>query len=211
MTAQVNWSDENRVYVVDDDGPVRRSLEAMLSQVGFSVKHFSTAAKLFLEIDLNSAGCIVVDLQMPDVSGADLTRQLFEAHTTLAVIVISETADVAAAVSAMENGAVTFLEKPYEQSQLLDAVRRALILSHERYHKRQATNAVQQRLDALSDQERSVMKLMLKGESNKGICRKLDLSMRTVDRRRHLILEKMQFASVPEMAMLLGKVGCSLP
>jgi FixJ family two-component response regulator len=192
------------VYVVDDDPAVVDSVDALLSQHGYEVLGFSNGQQFLDEADLSGPACLISDVQMPIVNGAELLNRLRELNCPISVIVVTGVADVPMAVALMESGAVTLLEKPYDPAALLDAVHRALLASDQRWQKQQSDRSVNDRLHSLSEEERSVMKLMLTGEPNKNISSRLHLSMRTVDRRRQSILRKMQVDSVPELALLLG-------
>jgi FixJ family two-component response regulator len=134
----------------------------------------------------------------------ELQRRLLAAESSLSVVVVTGVADVPTAVAAMKYGAVTLLEKPYCHDELLRAVERGLATSLQRWRRRQDEQAILQRLAKLSDEERGVMECLLAGKSNKQIAHKLDLSMRTVDRRRHAVLEKMGVNSVTKLALRLS-------
>ena len=110
------------VYVVDDDPAVLHSVEALLSQYDYRVQCFSSATQFLNNATLDDIGCLISDVQMPVMNGANLLQHLQESHSTLAAIVVTGVADVPMAVSLMESGAVTLLEKPYDQSALLTAV-----------------------------------------------------------------------------------------
>lgn len=195
------------VYVVDDDPGVLYSLEALLSQHNYRVRCFTSAVDFLQGAQLDEVACLITDVQMPAVTGAELLQRLREIDSPMATIVVTGVADVPMAVALMESGAVTLLEKPYDQSALLNAVSRALSASEKEWQTQLAERTIGERLDTLSDEEQQVMQFMLAGEPNKAISSKLDMSMRTVDRRRQAILRKMQVQSLPELAMLVGKVG----
>ncbi len=192
------------VYVVDDDEVVLQSTDALLSQNDYRVTCFSSARAFLAKIPLHSCGCLIADVQMPEMTGTELIQQLADAASTLSVIVISGVADVPTAVSVMQHGAATLLEKPYNPQQLLQSIDVALARSCERWQHYGAERSLRSRLAELSDEERAVMKLMLHGEPNKAIASELGLSLRTVDRRRQAVLTKMQTDSVPTLATLLG-------
>lgn len=192
------------VYVVDDDEVVLQSTDALLSQNDYRVTCFSSARAFLATIPLHSCGCLIADVQMPEMTGTELIQHLADVASTLSVIVISGVADVPTAVSVMNHGAATLLEKPYIPTELLRSVDRALEQSCERFRKFSAEKSVQERLASLTDEERAVMKLMLRDEPNKVIASELALSLRTVDRRRQAVLTKMQIASVPALATLLA-------
>lgn len=199
------------VYVVDDDEVVLSSTEALLSQHAYQAKCFSSGKKFLAATDLHTCGCLIADVQMPEMDGVELLSRLTGSQSTLGVIVISGVADVPTAVSVMNHGAATLLEKPYIHTELLRSVDRALAQSCERFRKFSAEKSVQERLASLTDDERAVMRLMLRGEPNKVIASELALSLRTVDRRRQTVLTKMQIASVPELATLLAMNHMATP
>lgn len=192
------------VYVVDDDEVVLQSTDALLSQNDYRVTCFSSARAFLAKIPLHSCGCLIADVQMPEMTGTELIQQLADAASTLSVIVISGVADVPTAVSVMQHGAATLLEKPYNPQELLRAIDVALARSCERWQEYDTERSLRSRLAELSAEERAVMKLMLQGEPNKAIASDLGLSLRTVDRRRQTVLAKMRAESVPALATLLA-------
>jgi FixJ family two-component response regulator len=197
--------DDKLIYVVDDDPAVLDSVDALLSQYGYRVECFADPQQFLVNADLHVSGCLICDVQMPGVSGAEVIHRLRSAESPLAVIIVTGVADVPMAVSLMESGAITLLEKPYRKDDLLRAVERAIARSQEQWKRFQDRESFQQRLNSLTEGERSVMKLMLSGEPSKVISTRLDMSMRTIDRRRHSVLQKMQVHSIAELAALLGR------
>jgi FixJ family two-component response regulator len=192
------------IYVVDDDAAVLNSLQALLQAHGFQVQCYSSAEHFLSEVAMNRRGCVVTDVSMPGMSGVDLVRRLHEAKSPLSIVVVTGVANVPMAVSLMEYGAVTLLEKPYDTERLLAAVNRGLTLSGQQCEQWQREQEVQRRLSQLTDEERSVMDRLLADKPNKAISAELHLSLRTVDRRRQSVLEKLGVDSVPEMALMLG-------
>jgi FixJ family two-component response regulator len=197
------------VYVVDDDDAVLLSLKALLSQHGYQVRCYLSAGQFLAEAPVDSPGCVITDVQMPGINGMELQQQLVASKSQLSIIVVTGVADVPTAVTLMESGAVTLLEKPYDHNDLLNAVERGLAASRARWEQWKQRQSALERLSSLTDDERQVMKCMLSGQPNKAIARRLDLSMRTVDRRRQAVLEKMGVATVPELALLLGTTRLS--
>jgi FixJ family two-component response regulator len=204
-------TDEASVYVVDDDQGVLLSVEALLSQHGYSACCYASAAEFLADVALDTCGCLVTDVRMPEISGIELQRRLRAASSPLAVVVVTGVADVPMAVTLMEGGAVTLLEKPYDHNELLDAVKRGLAASRERWNRRQQEHDVATQLATLTGEERQVMELMVAGKPNKAIARGLGLGMRTIDRRRRTVLEKMGVETVPELALLLGTARAAEP
>lgn len=201
----MNHTPAHRVYIVEDDAVVRQSLTAALRGQGYEVVGLGTAAEFFAQADLYEEGCVLVDLTLPGMSGPALQKRLCEVGSTLAVVVITTTGDVQAAVQAMELGAVTVLEKPFDPATLFPWVEKALQRSRGYRARRQAQLAVEARLARLSEEERAVLELMVAGLPIKAISLRLRLSTRTVERRRKAILEKLQVRSLPELGVLLGR------
>lgn len=197
-------TDGRLVYVVDDDDVVLQSTEALLSQNGYQVTCFSEARTFLVTVPLHSCGCLIADVQMPGMTGTELIQRLSDAASTLSVIVISGVADVATAVSVMQHGAATLLEKPYNPGDLMRAIDNALEVSRKRWRHYSVESSLRGRLATLTNEERAVMKLMLQDQPNKAIASELGLSLRTVDRRRQTVLAKMQVESVPALATLVA-------
>lgn len=204
-------SDSNSIYVVDDDEAVLMSVRAMLSQHGYHCQCFLTAGEFLRNAPADRPGCVITDLQMPEITGVELQQRLVAQESPLAVVVVTGVADVPTTVSLMERGAVTLLEKPYNHDDLVHAVEKGLELSRETFRQKNNKKSVLERLATLSLDERRVMDCMLTGQPNKAVAHRLELSMRTVDRRRQAVLEKMGVRTAPELALLLGSAGVSLP
>lgn len=201
----MNPAPSPRVYLVDDDAEVRSSSAEALRNRGYDVASFATAAEFFALADLYAEGCVLVDLTLSGMSGLALQRRLCEVGSTLAVVMITDTADLPAVVQAMEQGAVSILEKPFDPAKWDPVVRRALERSHAYVVRRTQQLATEQRLARLSDEERAVLDLMVAGLPIKAISLRLGLSTRTVERRRKSILEKMEAGSLPELGIMLGR------
>lgn len=194
------------VCVIDDDDAIRRFARQTLERDGFEVRTYSTAGNFFNEFDSSEVDCVVTDLQMPQTTGEQVLNRLKEEAGAVSVVVVTGHADVATAVRLMQSGAFTLMEKPYKPADLLIAVHRAA----ERTRVQRAVGNALQRarsgLAQLTEEERSVMHCMIKGLPNKAIAVQLDLSMRTVDRRRNSVLSKMGVGSVSELASVVVKL-----
>jgi len=200
-------TDAGAVYIVDDDEAVLLSVKAMLSQHGYQSRGYLSADEFLAEAPSDCPGCVITDLQMPVVSGVELQQRLLAAKSFLAVVVVTGVADVPTTVTLMEKGAITLLEKPYDHNKLVLAVERGLTLSREQWLQARCEQLTRQRLESLTEDEHRVMQCMLTGQPNKTIAHRLGLSMRTVDRRRQAILEKMDVRTAPELGLLLGTIG----
>ena len=198
-------SNEAVIHLIDDDEHVRRAVAFLLGTAGFAVKLHESAVAFFANLDKQQPGCIVSDVRMPGMDGVELLRRLKEKGVDMPMIIMTGHADVALAVAAMKAGAVDFIEKPFGDEVLLNAVRLAL----SRYARvdQSGTEAAQIRgrvLD-LSPRERQVLDGLLAGHPNKTIAFDLSLSPRTVEVHRANLMTKMGAKSLSDlvrMAML---------
>lgn len=195
---------KNTVFIVDDDPSVRDSLALLLSLRGYPSLTFANAEDFLGALQPAWAGCVVADIRMPGMSGLELQEQLRERAPTLPVIVITAHGDVAAARHAFLAQAVDFIEKPFDGEQLIAAIERALAA-------RQAPPSEQQDAPvkaALTEREREVMLLLVKGLHNRRIAEQLGISPRTVEVHRARILSKAGADNIVELVRLVdqGKV-----
>jgi len=194
------------IFIVDDDPSVRESTELMLKSVGFNVKTF-VSAQDFLKANLQEdLGCLILDVRMPGISGLDLQEKLVSAKTPLPVIFITGHGTVPMSVRAMKAGAVDFLQKPFEEQDLLDAINRAITQQRERKSKKDEADKLQQRLKALTSREYEVFSLLVTGMANKEIAHKLGTSERTVKAHRTQIMEKMNARSLADLTRFAEKL-----
>jgi two-component system, LuxR family, response regulator FixJ len=206
MTSTVTQRTDLTVYLIDDDPTVLHSQTELLRAAGLTVDSYGSAEAFLSVITQHTAGCVITDLKMAGMSGLDLQRELVASHSPLPLIVVSGYANVPTAVQLMENGAVTLLQKPYDAQELLSVVHKALDQFQYDRDRDAEMRSIQARLNSLTTGELSVLELVVKGRPNKAISTELEISMRTVDRRRSLVLEKMQVASAPELARLVTLV-----
>jgi len=190
------------IYVIDDHLEARESLEALLAAYGFLVETFSDAEDFFENYPHGVFGCVVTDLRMSNMDGYEVVQTIKRQKFPLPVIVVSAFATVAEAVKIMRAGADTLLQKPYEDTEILDAIRDSL----EEFEQRQARS--EQKLDinarfrTLSEDELEVLRRMISGLPSKAIAHQMDISPRTVDRRRTAVFEKLEAKSLAELAMI---------
>lgn len=194
------------VCVIDDDDAVRQLARRTLELDGIDVRTYASATNFFGEFNSAVVDCVVTDLQMPQTTGEDILRRLKDQAGAMSVIVVTGHADVSTAVRLMESGAFTLLEKPYQTAALVSTVRRAVERTRTLREEMNAVQTARLGLARLSDEELAVMKLMVKGLPNKAISAQLDLSMRTVDRRRNSVLTKMGVGCVSELAAVVAKL-----
>jgi RNA polymerase sigma factor (sigma-70 family) len=196
------------VHVVDDDASLRRALVFLLESAGWHVAAHD-AAETFLAAWVEPAppGCLVLDIRMPVMSGLELQRVLNNRQIELPVIFLTGHADVAMAVEAMKLGASDFIEKPFKDQALLDAVGKAIRHDIARRDEDAAHHALCERLDKLSPREREVARLVAEGLPNKVIGQRLDISERTVQVHRLHLMEKLGIHSGAELAQMMLRAG----
>jgi FixJ family two-component response regulator len=190
------------VFLVDDDEGLREGLDALFRSVGLRVQGFASAAAL-LASDLSAAaGCLVVDVRLPGLSGLDLQAELVKAGVRLPIIFMTGHGDIPMTVRAMKAGAADFLEKPFRNQDMLDAVSRAIANDHRRREAEAVTLAVRAAYKALSARQQQVMALVAKGLMNKQIAGELGLSEITVKQHRGEVMRKMGAKSLAELVRM---------
>lgn len=192
----------DRVHIVDDDPAVRDSLRVLLESAGFAVTTHESAAG-FLLAAAELSGCVLTDIRMPEIDGLELQQTLNQRNVPLPVIVMTGQGDIPVAVRAMKAGAVDFLEKPFEDAQLLDAVRRALEESQRLQQQSAVSAGAAARLATLTPREREVLDLLVTGLPNKAIANALGASPRTIEVHRGRVLDKLQARSLPELVRIV--------
>ena len=190
---------EQIIYLVDDDEALRDSLIWLLESQGFKVEAFASA-EAFLRVwrpEFN--GCLLLDVRMPGMSGLELHERLRAHYCTLPVIFITGHGDVPMAVAALKKGAVDFIEKPFNDAELLRIVNQCLANEQESRARRRQDAEVSRRLDQLTQREREVLDLIIVGTLNKQIADVLGISIKTVEVHRARVMEKMAAQSLAEL------------
>lgn len=190
------------VYVVDDDDGMRRALDTLLSTVGYKTAVFSRPSEFLATFKTDAAGCLVLDIRMPDMSGLELQQHLNRMGSMLPVIFITGHGDIPMAVQAMKEGAFEFIQKPFRDQDLLDRINHALKQDAENRNSMARRAEVLRRLESLTPRERQVMDLVVDGAANKVIAIDLNLSERTVEIHRAKVMEKMGTRSVAHLVKL---------
>ncbi len=195
------------VFVVDDDPSVRKSLARLLTSAGHRADTFASAAE-FLRRKPRPAGaaCLILDLRMPDVDGLELQAALRDSGPTLPIIFATGHGDVPDSVRAMKLGAVDFLTKPVDETQLLTAVNKALALDEARAQAEAARTALARRQGRLTPRERQVFSLVVTGMLNKQIAWRLGASERTIKAHRARVMQKMQADSVAALVRMADRL-----
>jgi len=195
------------VFVVDDDPLIRDSLEQLIKSVGLKAYTFSSAQE-FLEKDLpDEPGCLILDIRMPRLSGLDLQDELAQKGLTLPVIFITGHGTVPLSVRAMKAGAVDFIQKPFEDQQLLDAIHQAIDKDIQKRREKAEISEIKKRVESLTPREYEILLAVTAGMLNKQIAYDLKLSENTVKTHRAHIMQKMKVESLADLVRLIERVG----
>ena len=196
------------VFVVDDDPSIRESLRLLLRSAGYSIKTFASAVE-FLESERRTSGpaCLVLDVKMPDIGGLDLQKELISRDYAMPIVFITGHGDIPMSVQAMKRGAFDFLSKPFDDNQLLVAVKEALLKDSQTRADRNEQKQIMRKLDSLTARESQILTYLITGMINKQIGYELDISERTVKAHRKQVLAKMSVNSIAELVLLTVKAG----
>ncbi|GIX21420.1 MAG: DNA-binding response regulator [Gammaproteobacteria bacterium] len=190
------------VYVVDDDATWRNNIRATLQLAGFPVEVFPSAESFLSRYPQDSGGCLVLDLELPGMSGLALQARLNQGVHPPQIVMLSSAGDVGQSVQAMRNGAVDFLVKPFKDVELLARVQEAVDRERHQRRRRDYVNHLSDRLGRLTPREREVLELVLEGMTNKEIAGRLGLSHRTVELHRARVMAKMKAQSLVELVKM---------
>jgi FixJ family two-component response regulator len=195
------------VVIVDDDQSFRTFLIRLIESVGMKTAAFASAEEFLRTRPPETAACLIVDVQMPGLSGLDLQRELKNSGHELPIIFITGHGDIPMSVQAMKAGAVSFLSKPLRNQDLLDAVREAINLNSEARRRRVEVAGLRARYESLTAREREVFALVATGLLNKQIAMQLGTTERTVKAHRGQMVQKMQADSVADLVRMADKLG----
>ncbi|WP_443478913.1 response regulator transcription factor [Novosphingobium aerophilum] len=179
------------IHVVDDDPSIRVALDGLFRSVGYTVRTFASATEFMASGCAQAAGCVILDVRLPGVSGLDFQVQLAEAGVQMPVILMTGHGDIPMSVRGMKAGAVDFLPKPFREQDMLDAVTTALARDARQRAERQGSQELRERYALLSPREREVMGFVAQGRMNKQIAWDLELSEITVKIHRGNAMRKM--------------------
>ncbi len=198
---------QQTIYVVDDDEAMRDSMTWLLEGEGHKVACYDSAASFLAARNDRMRGCIVLDVRMPEMSGLELHERLETVGSQLPIIFVTGHGDVPMAVGALQRGACDFIEKPFNNEDLLTRIQRALELDNQRSARQQRDSAISNRLEKLTQREREVMQLVVTGKLNKQIADSLDISMKTVEAHRARVMEKMGVRTLAELVKAVMSVN----
>ena len=190
------------MFVVDDDQAMRNSLKWLIESVGVPVESFSSADEFLAQYQTGRAGCLVLDVRMPGMSGLELLEHLAERHVHIPAVIITGHGDVPMAVRAMKSGAIDFIEKPFNDEALLDAIQRAMAYEEQQRNFHSQHVQIKERLSHLTPREHEVMAMVTAGKSNKEIANALGVSAKTIEAHRARVMEKMQAGSLAELVRM---------
>jgi FixJ family two-component response regulator len=199
------------VFVVDDEPSVRKSLERLLKSAGHRVEAFASAQEFLQREPRMGVGCLILDVQMPDLNGLELQKILAELEQCPPIIFITGHGDIPTSVQAMKAGAMDFLSKPYDEKDLLAAIDLAIEKSRQQAIVKAESSEVERRLATLTPREHEVLLQVLTGQLNKQIAGVLGTSEKTIKVHRGRVMHKMQVQSVADLVRLCEKAGVRVP
>ena len=191
------------VFVVDDDDAVRRFLSGLIASVGLNVETYASAQEFLDAYERGRAGCLVLDIRMPGMSGLELQKELVERNIQIPVIILTGHGDVQIAVQTMKAGAFDFIEKPFNNELLLDRIQKAMAQQVDVTADRVKRDDIADRISLLTPRERQIMDMVANGEMNKMIAHRLSISEKTVEIHRSRVMEKMQARSLADLVRMV--------
>lgn len=197
--------DEQSVFIVDDDEAMRDSLAWLLESNGLRVRSFESGEAFLDAYREDMAGCLVLDVRMPGMSGLELHEKLQGLCSTLPIIFVTGHGDVPMAVSALKKGATDFIEKPFNNKEILGLIEQCLAADREQSSQRRRHAQIDKRLANLTPREREVLGLIAAGRLNKQIADDLGISIKTVEVHRARVMDKMAVRTVAELVQLVMK------
>ena len=200
-----------RIFVVDDDRSVRKSLTRLLASAGYVVEAFAAAREFLACEPYADPCCLVLDVRMPGLTGLDLQETLAAAGRRMSIVFVTGHVDVPMSVKAMKNGAVDLLTKPVDEKDLLAAIRRAVAKDVQRRDQETRVAEIHERVKTLTPRETEVFALVVTGMLNKQIASDLRIGEKTVKVHRARVMDKMRAGSVAELVRLADQVGVIVP
>jgi FixJ family two-component response regulator len=196
------------VHIVDDDASFRKAIERRLKKAGYEVSAYSSARELLDRLpDEREAGCILLDVRIPGLSGPELQQRLTELGSTLPIIFLTGYADVRTTVRTIKAGAEDFLTKPVTSEQLLPVIERAIAHHESLRGLKMKLDSLRAQVARLTPRETQVFELVVKGKINKQIAEKLGATERTIKAHRHRVMEKMGVQSLAELVSIAERLG----
>lgn len=195
------------VFVVDDDTAVRNAVKRLIRSLGFAVETFESAQAFLKHEPHDGPACLVLDIRMPGTSGIDLQKQLATAGIQIPIIFITGHGTIPMTVKAMKAGAMDFIEKPFEDQELIDAIHTAIAKSKQLRTEQAEIKSIIGRVESLTPREHEVFLLVASGMLNKQIAFELDISEKTVKVHRARVMHKMKSSSLADLVRMAEKTG----
>jgi len=199
--------DEPIVFIVDDDELICRALAKLLRSVKLNVETFSTAGEFLSRLPVDCPCCLLLDVRLPEVSGLELQDRLAAMDADIPIIFITGHGTISMSVRAIKAGAVDFIQKPFDEQELIDKIQKALDQSRELNEKSRMLNELRIRAESLTDREREVFALVTRGLMNKEIAFELGTSEKTIKTHRAQVMKKMKVDSLADLVLTADKLG----
>jgi FixJ family two-component response regulator len=194
------------VFVIDDDPSMRVALEDLVGSIGLQVRAFASPQEFLDSKRPEAAGCLVLDVRLPGMSGLAFQKELARVGSDLPIIFITGHGDIPMSVRAMKAGAIEFLTKPFHHQELLDAIHAAIERDCENRRQAVLVSELRYRHATLTERERQIMKLVVLGRANKQIAAELSLSQITVKVHRGQVMRKMKAGSLPDLVRMADRL-----
>lgn len=195
------------VFIIDDDDEVRNALRRLMVSIGLNVQVYTSANAFMAQFDPDIPGCILLDVRMPGMSGLALQEHLQTLPLATPVIIITGHGDVPMAVQAIQNGAIDFIQKPFNDQLLLESIHKAIEIDAKQRGKALRKAEIQERIDLLTDRETQVMEQVVSGKRNKVIAFDLGITQSTVEAHRAKVMEKMQAKTLSDLMRMLLSIN----
>jgi FixJ family two-component response regulator len=199
------------IYLVDDDEAVRHALITLLATSGYTVTGFDSAESFLNTADLSRPGVLLLDQRMNGMSGLELQKELGIRDVDISIIFITGHGDIPMSVIAMRSGAVTVLEKPFNNRQLIGSIEEALAVVRKNTAAHQLQATIRTKFGTLTPREQEVMKFVVHGMANRAVAEIMGLSNRTVEVHRSKVMKKMQATTLPELVLMAPACGLNPP
>jgi FixJ family two-component response regulator len=210
VSRDLTQADQAVVYVVDDDISVRESLETLIRWAGWSAQTFASAEEFLWHPRLAAPSCLILDVGLPELSGLELQARVVANHGDIPIIFITAYGDVPTTVRAMRAGALEFLTKPFDDEDLLAAIRHAIVRSQIAFQDEAELRQLRERYGSLTQRERQVMTLVVSGMLNKQIGIQLGTSDITVKAHRGKVMRKMLADSLADLVRMATRLNLPL-